>query len=521
MGFDVFISYPHQEKTTAYAACATLEAAGIRCWIAPRDVPAGIEWAAAILDAIQQCQAMVLIFSANANRSRQVHREVQAAFDQEKLLIPFRIENVAAEKALGYYISAVHWLDALDPPLEQHLIRLRDRLQGLFEKQQINPKHDKFAAARVLQAERLRELQAQIDEIRDEVKTAANKGDYQRAGELLYAVIPDLQKRMADSGGEDRAVTEANLKKLIEANRKIAEATMAISRNPDDAQAFHRRANAYYEKEDYDRALFDYDAAIRIEPNDDHSLFYRALINRYELGRIEEAIADLDRAITLRPDNALYYASRADLLCSKGKHDQAIENYKKATQFSNKEDIRSRNGAFRDRAWDLKSRNEYSHAILYYDEAIRLEPNDPGLWFWRGWCRYKNNECHQAEKDISQAIVLKSADSYYWYWRGLCHFGKAEYDRSIRDFDQAIVLKQDNPMLFSSRALAYIRGGDYSRAIEDCSKALSLNPKSAIALCRRSIARRELGQIDAADDDLRAAKTLNPNIENFFQELES
>jgi hypothetical protein len=42
MEFDVFISYSHQDKPTADAACATLEAEGIRCWIAPRDVAPGM-----------------------------------------------------------------------------------------------------------------------------------------------------------------------------------------------------------------------------------------------------------------------------------------------------------------------------------------------------------------------------------------------------------------------------------------------------------------------------------------------
>jgi len=38
MAYDVFISYGHEDKIVADAACARLEACGIRCWIAPRDV---------------------------------------------------------------------------------------------------------------------------------------------------------------------------------------------------------------------------------------------------------------------------------------------------------------------------------------------------------------------------------------------------------------------------------------------------------------------------------------------------
>jgi len=89
MAFDVFLSYPHQDKTTADAACAKLEAEGIRCWIAPRDIAPSAEWAASIVEAIESCRVMVLIFSAHTNRSKQVQREVQQAFDREKPVVPF------------------------------------------------------------------------------------------------------------------------------------------------------------------------------------------------------------------------------------------------------------------------------------------------------------------------------------------------------------------------------------------------------------------------------------------------
>ena len=64
---DVFVSYSHHDKPEADAVCATLEAKGIRCWIAPRDVVPGEEWGAAIVDAIRSSRVMVLVFSKHAN----------------------------------------------------------------------------------------------------------------------------------------------------------------------------------------------------------------------------------------------------------------------------------------------------------------------------------------------------------------------------------------------------------------------------------------------------------------------
>jgi ferredoxin len=124
MNFDIFISYPNQDKAVADAACAQLEAHGIRCWIAPRDLAPGTNWPAAIVDAIDRCRAMVVIFSSSTNASKQVHREVQRAFDREVPVVPFRIENVSPEATLAFFMGSVHWLDALTPPLEQHLQKL-------------------------------------------------------------------------------------------------------------------------------------------------------------------------------------------------------------------------------------------------------------------------------------------------------------------------------------------------------------------------------------------------------------
>ena len=121
MSFDTFISYSSKDKTTADATCNALESAGIRCWIAPRDIRAGIEYAAGIMEGIDACRVMVLIFSANANASPQIHREIERAVSKGLTIIPFRIEEIAPTKAMEYYLGSIHWLDALTPPLAQHL----------------------------------------------------------------------------------------------------------------------------------------------------------------------------------------------------------------------------------------------------------------------------------------------------------------------------------------------------------------------------------------------------------------
>ncbi|TAN84399.1 MAG: TIR domain-containing protein [Gallionella sp.] len=138
MAHDVFISYSSQDKPIADAVCATLESRGIRCWIAPRDILPGTDWGGSIIDGISESKLMVLVFSSNANKSAQITNEVERAVHKGLPIIPFRVEDVMPSKSLEYFISTPHWLDALSPPLEQHLGRLADTIKLLISKLQKN-----------------------------------------------------------------------------------------------------------------------------------------------------------------------------------------------------------------------------------------------------------------------------------------------------------------------------------------------------------------------------------------------
>jgi TPR repeat protein len=132
MAHDVFISHSAKDKPTADAVCAMLESNGVRCWIAPRDVTAGMEWSECIIDAIGECKIMVLVFTTHANDSSQIRREVERAVNHGVAVLPFRIEDVVPGKALEYFIGNVHWLDALTPPLETHLRNLSVTVKTLL-----------------------------------------------------------------------------------------------------------------------------------------------------------------------------------------------------------------------------------------------------------------------------------------------------------------------------------------------------------------------------------------------------
>jgi hypothetical protein len=132
MAHDVFISHSSNNRPIANAVCAALEGAGIRCWIAPRDVMPGRSYSGEITRAIQQSRAFILIFSQHSNNSEQVLREVQLAANSRLHIIQFRIDAVAPSDDLEYYLSGPHWLDAVTPPLEDHLGQLTNSVKALL-----------------------------------------------------------------------------------------------------------------------------------------------------------------------------------------------------------------------------------------------------------------------------------------------------------------------------------------------------------------------------------------------------
>lgn len=132
MAHDVFISHSHEDKVLADAVCASLEGSGIRCWIAPRDVLAGRDWAASIVEAIESARVMVLVYSANSANSEHVKKELTLGVKAGAVIVPLRIEDVPLSGMMEYYLMGTHWLDAMNPPSQHEISVLVDTVRTLL-----------------------------------------------------------------------------------------------------------------------------------------------------------------------------------------------------------------------------------------------------------------------------------------------------------------------------------------------------------------------------------------------------
>ncbi|MBW6500287.1 MAG: TIR domain-containing protein [Bacteroidales bacterium] len=137
MAHDVFISYSSVDKTAADTVCSILEQNGTSSWIAPRDITPGVPFAEAIIKAIKESRVFILVYTQNSNISPQVIKEVDRAVHHGLSVITLRLEDVPMSNQLEYYLSDVHWLDAMAPPLEQHIDRLARVVKMLLSKDEV------------------------------------------------------------------------------------------------------------------------------------------------------------------------------------------------------------------------------------------------------------------------------------------------------------------------------------------------------------------------------------------------
>ena len=188
---DVFISYSTKDKPTADAVCFKLEAEGFRCWIAPRDIMPGQEWAQSILGAIRGSKMMVLIFSSDSNSSKQVLREVELAIKNKKLLIPFRIEDTSPSGSMEYYLAVPHWLDAMTDPLDKHIQDLLVVVRKVAA-QQAEPAGKQPATQEAAPPEPARHEAAKEPAIQEEPAPQAKAGKPMSYGIAIAAIVAVL-----------------------------------------------------------------------------------------------------------------------------------------------------------------------------------------------------------------------------------------------------------------------------------------------------------------------------------------
>jgi lipoprotein NlpI len=139
-------------------------------------------------------------------------------------------------------------------------------------------------------------------------------------------------------------------------------------------------------------------------------LHYNRGIEWAARGEHQRAIADYDSAIRLDPKFAEAYFNRGHAWANRGNSDRAIADYGAAIRLNPKDPT-----ALASRAAEWLLKGEHARAAADFDAALKIDPKSGGALFGRGRARFYTGDYAGAAGDMEQALKIES-NSYSAMW---------------------------------------------------------------------------------------------------------
>ena len=117
----------------------------------------------------------------------------------------------------------------------------------------------------------------------------------------------------------------------------------------------------------------------------------------------------------------------------------------------------------------------YTHALDLYTKAVKLYPNDPQCFLYRGYLySVYINDFDNALSDFNQSIKIDSLYRASYSRRGDLYFEHKEFHNAIADYTKVIEFGNEKPDQYQDRANCYIEIEDYNSALLDLSISIDL-----------------------------------------------
>ena len=134
MAHQVFLSHAREDQAAASRICALLETEGIVCWLPSRDAAGSKDKAAANLQAIRSADLVLLVFSASANASTAVLRQIERAVAYERPVLSIHLDEASPNASLEFYLNLWQWLDVssgMEDRRDDIVAAVREHLAGI------------------------------------------------------------------------------------------------------------------------------------------------------------------------------------------------------------------------------------------------------------------------------------------------------------------------------------------------------------------------------------------------------
>ena len=196
------------------------------------------------------------------------------------------------------------------------------------------------------------------------------------------------------------------------------------------------------------------------------------------MGRFDLAMQDADRALSVdnNSDRALFAKAEA-LFYGNRDFNQALQQYDAAIR-SNAQMTEAYAGKVRAMMGQQKQRD----ALKVVEDAIRLFPNDPELYYLRGLLNFQSGRHKLAVDDYDKALLLDADWNTHLVYlnRGFANDAFLKPDMAMQDFTQAITSDPNSAGGYVARGTLQYNNTNYLDAAEDFKKAEILNPDNSV-----------------------------------------
>jgi len=537
MPHDVFLSYSAADKDAAFAVLSGLEKQGIRCWIAPRDIPAGSEYGEQIIEAVKACRVFVVVFSAGANSSPHVRREVERAVSLDRTIVPFRVEDVPPTGAMEYCLGGTHWLDALTRPIEPHVATLVSTLRRMLGATPASPRD---GDATQEPAERISIAVLPFNNMSGDTEQ-----EYFSDG-ITEDIITDLSKvsglfvvaRNTAFTYKGKAVKVQDVSKELDV-RFVLEGSVrkAGSRVRVTGQLINGETGGHVWADRYDRDLTDIFAIqdeithaiveqlkVKLLPQERQSIaqaptdnieaytYYlrgRQFFHRHSKSYYQLARRMFAKAVELDPMYARAYAGIADCDSFLFLHyhvDIAIDTILSTSAQALALDAGLAE-AHASRGLALSLVEKYEEAMVEFERAIGLDPNLFEAHYFMARACFAQNKMDRAASLFERAAELRP-DDYQALSMLRMIYPSVGREREVADVARNVVqraereltLHPENPRPAYLGATSLIALGEHDRAREWLARAIAIDPDDVLTQYNIACVLAQLGDHDKAFD---------------------
>ncbi|MEH2071251.1 MAG: hypothetical protein V7K47_24355 [Nostoc sp.] len=279
-----------------------------------------------------------------------------------------------------------------------------------------------------------------------------------------------------------------------------------------NSQVFFRCAEGYRSKEQYDKALQNFDRAIELYPR-----YVAAIASRGKTYRLmkqyEEALQDLHHAIEL---NRQYYEAIAQRGITYGmmeRYEEALQDFNCLIELNPQDD-----SAIAQRGITYRLMERYEEALQDFNCLIELDPKNDFRIASRGITYRLMERYEEALLDFNRAIELDPKDDWAIANRGITYGMMERYEEALLDFNRAIELDPKYDWAIANRGITYRLMERYEEALLDLNRAIEINSKYDWAIARRGYTYCLMERYDQALQDFNCAIELDPK-DDFYRYL--